>query len=202
MARHSFNLAQAVFKIILSDSEENDEIESADDIVSCHNDPDSDCEDHTSENYQSGDNSSSGSSDGNSDIEPKTELSMRTCKDGLIWTDRASGRGQKPACNVIRIAPSLARPVDAIVDAFKLFIPADIVDLIIEHSNSKANAAFEIWNRNHPDNQRQWVDITVKEFYGFIGFCCLWVFFVPERNLCMICGLLRRDSVDLCLQQQ
>ena len=28
------------------------------------------------------------------------------------------------------------------------------------------------------------------------------VFFVPERNLRMMCGLLRRDSVGLCLQQQ
>ena len=35
-----------------------------------------------------------------------------------------------------------------------------------------------------------------------LGFWCLWVFLVPERNLCMICGLLRRDSVGLCLQQQ
>ena len=43
------------------------------------------------------------------------------------------------ACNVIRIAPGLARPVDTIVDVFKLFISADIVDLIVEHSNSKAN---------------------------------------------------------------
>ena len=53
MARCSFNLAQAK----LSDSEENDKIDSADDIVSCHNDPDSDCD--ISENDQSGDNSSS-----------------------------------------------------------------------------------------------------------------------------------------------
>ena len=99
MARLSFNLAQAVSKIILSDSEENDEIYSADDIVSCHNDRDSYCEYHISENDQSGDNSSSGGSDENSDIEPKTELSMRTSKDGLIWTDRASGWGQRSACN-------------------------------------------------------------------------------------------------------
>ena len=42
----SFNLAQAVSKIISSESEENYEIDSADDIASCHNDPDSDCEDH------------------------------------------------------------------------------------------------------------------------------------------------------------
>ena len=76
MAGRSFNLAQAVSKIILSDSEENYEIDSADDIVSCRNDPDSDCEDHISENDQSGDNSFSGSSDENSDTEPKTDINL------------------------------------------------------------------------------------------------------------------------------
>ena len=35
-----------------------------------------------------------------------------------------------------------------------------------------------------------------------LGFCCLWVFFVPERNLCMIYGLVSRNSVGLSLQQQ
>ena len=52
--------------------------------MSCHNDPDSDsdCEDHISENDQTGDISSSGSSDENT--EPKTELSMRTSEDGQI----------------------------------------------------------------------------------------------------------------------
>ena len=74
----------------------------------------------------SGDNSCSASLDENSDTEPKTELSIQTSKDGLIWRDRASGRGQRPACNVIHIAPGLARPVDTIVDAFQLFKSADV----------------------------------------------------------------------------
>ena len=104
MARRSFNLAQAAYKIILSYSEESDELDSADDIVSCHNDPD--CEFHISENDQSGDDSSSSSSDENSDTEPKSEVSIQTSKGGIIWTDQASGRGQRPACNVIRIGPN------------------------------------------------------------------------------------------------
>ena len=172
MARR-FKLSEAVARITMSDSDENDDSDSADDLEPRYNDPNSDYEDHISENNQSGDSSSSSSSDESSDTEKETELSMRTSKDGLIWTYRASGRGQRPACNVIRIAPGLARPVDTIFDAFKLFISADIVDPIVEHSNSRARAAFEIWNQNHPDNQKQWVDITVEEFYGFIGLLLL-----------------------------
>jgi len=173
MSRRSFQLSQAVARINLSDSDEDDDSDSADDLVPRHNDPVSDYEDHILENDQPGDSSSSSSSDESSDTEPETELSIRTSKDGFIWTDRASGRGQRPACNVIHVAPGLARPVDTIVDAFKLFISADIVDLIVEHSNSKASAAFEIWNQNHPDNQKQWVNISVEEFYGFIGLLLL-----------------------------
>ena len=151
MARRSLKLNQVVAMINLPSSDENDDSDSEDNLVPRHNDPDS--EDHISENDQSGDSSPSDSSDESSDTEPKTELSMRTSKDGLIWTDRASGRGQRPACNVIHIAPGLARPVDTIVDAFKLFISAAIADLIVENSNSRVSEAFKIWNRNHPDNQ-------------------------------------------------
>ena len=67
--------------------------------------------------------------------EPKTELSMRTSKGGLIWIELVEKVRDLLA---ICIAPGLARPIDTI-DVLKLFISADIVDLIVEQSNSKEN---------------------------------------------------------------
>ena len=123
MARRSFNLAQAVSKIIFSDSKENDETDSADDILSCHNDPDSDCEDHFSK---------------------MISLVITALPEVLMKTPTLSQKlietvDEVRDLHATRIAPGLARPVDTIVDAFKFFISADIVDLIVEHSNSKAH---------------------------------------------------------------
>ncbi|KAI4455418.1 piggybac transposable element-derived protein 4 [Holotrichia oblita] len=129
---------------------------------------------------ESDDESDISSTDEVENVESNTELS------GITHT--VSGRtwryvSDRPSCktlahNVIQekveSLTDSSRNISTILDALKLFISDDIVGIIVQHTNNKANDDVKNWNENHESEKpREWQNIDSEELLAFFGLLLL-----------------------------
>lgn len=97
-------------------------------------------------------------------------------RSGRVWDGRAPNIGRARAANLVRQQRRLqprAREIQNPLNAFRLFLSEQIVDIIVRETNRKARAVHAEWNLAHPEEQKEWTETNDVEMEAFIGLLLL-----------------------------
>lgn len=92
-------------------------------------------------------------------------------KDKTKWSKTPPSQHQTAAHNVVRqrSGPHRSTEMLSISETFKKIFTYEMVDIIVRHTNKKAEATYQNYNADHPDSQHQWKPVTIPEIYSFFG---------------------------------
>lgn len=93
-------------------------------------------------------------------------------KDGTQWSATPSNEHQVARRNIVRerCGPNKNTSMLSILDTFKLFFTPEMADIIIRHTNKKANLAYTAYNAKNPEKQPLvWKNLELQEFYAFLA---------------------------------
>nr|XP_047129361.1 uncharacterized protein LOC124809345 [Hydra vulgaris] len=136
----------------LDDTEEVDENELVEDEESKKEDDDDDDEE--------------------SEIETPVSGPVMTAKDGTKWANTPTIEHQVARRNIMqeRCGPSRNTDMLTILDTFKLFFTPEMADIIIRHTNKKANLTYATYNEKNPGKkQLVWKNLELQELYAFLA---------------------------------
>ena len=146
-------LLQEVDENVLGEDEES-EIEDDDD-----EDEESEIEDDDDEDEES-------------ELETPVSGPPMTGKDGTKWTETPKSEHQVARYNIVRQRSGPKRNTNmlSILDTFKLFFTPEMADIIIRHTNKKANSTYTAYNEKNPmKKQLVWQNLELQEFYAFLA---------------------------------
>ncbi|XP_065678219.1 uncharacterized protein LOC136093186 [Hydra vulgaris] len=95
-----------------------------------------------------------------------------TAKDGTKWADTPTYEHQVARRNIVRqrCGPSRNTDMLTILDTFKLFFTPEIANIIIRHTNKKANLTYATYNEKNPGKkQLVWKNLEHQELYAFLA---------------------------------
>ncbi|XP_014098495.2 uncharacterized protein [Bactrocera oleae] len=92
-------------------------------------------------------------------------------KDKTVWNKTPPTQHQTAAHNVVRrrSRPHRSTETLSISETFKKIFTYEMVDIIVRHTNKKAETIFQEYNPNHTNLQHQWKPVTIPEIYWFFG---------------------------------
>lgn len=107
---------------------------------------------------------------GNTDEPTSQQTWVYKLKSGYVWQAQPLPRRQAPVHNIVKEKCSLKESghVASILDAFTLFLTAEMKDLVVMHTNQKAEEYYHKWNVEHDDN-KVWNKLEPVELDAFIG---------------------------------
>lgn len=95
-----------------------------------------------------------------------------TCREGHTWQTVFPSHRRVLQHNVLKCksaGPGQDTKHLPAVDLFKLLINDTIADIIIRETNKKVKHEYELWNAQFPEKPRAFTQITLNEFYAFLG---------------------------------
>ncbi|XP_071567686.1 piggyBac transposable element-derived protein 4-like [Temnothorax nylanderi] len=92
-------------------------------------------------------------------------------KDNTVWLKTPPQVHQTLSHNILRqrSGPHKSTETLSVRDTFTKIITPEMVDLIIRHTNRKAEEVYNKYNAENPNSQRSWKAVTPQEFYAFSG---------------------------------
>jgi len=107
---------------------------------------------------------------GNSDEPTSQQTRVYKSKSGYVWQAQPLSRRRAPAHNIVKENCSLKESghVASILDAFALFLKTTMKDLVVMHTNQKAEEYYHKWNVENNDN-KVWNKLEPVELDAFIG---------------------------------
>lgn len=93
-------------------------------------------------------------------------------RDGTQWQPTPPVCQQIRSHNIIRTRSGPLRMTESMtgMQCFKSYFTIEMVDIIVRHTNKKANSTYDAYNAANPTKrQLKWRDTTVAEIYAFIG---------------------------------
>ncbi|CAB3232002.1 unnamed protein product [Arctia plantaginis] len=92
-------------------------------------------------------------------------------KDKTLWSKTPLTQHQTTAHNIVRqrSGPHRSTKMLSISETFKKIFTYEMVDIIVRHTNKKAEATYQHYNADHPDSPHQWKPITIPKTYSFFG---------------------------------
>ena len=95
-------------------------------------------------------------------------------KNGFSWSSEPPPSGRRREQDIIRSPAGItsAGHVNSILEAYHLYLTAEIVDNIVLQTNREARRRIREWNEQNPHNQRtDWKPVTAQEIIAFTGLC-------------------------------
>jgi len=93
-------------------------------------------------------------------------------KDKTAWARKPFYRHQTARCNVLRqrSGPHKSTELLSMSHTFQKIFTAEMVDIIVRHTNAKAISTYATYNEDNPDKkQLKWNNLTSQEFRAFLG---------------------------------
>ncbi|XP_074115706.1 uncharacterized protein LOC141538227 [Cotesia typhae] len=111
-------------------------------------------------------------------------------KDKTVWSKTPLTQHQTATHNIVRqrSGPHRSTEMLSISETFKKIFTYEMVDIIVRHTNKKAEATYQHYNVNHPDSLHQWKPITIPETYSFFGILICLAQIIQIRTILLICG--------------
>lgn len=103
--------------------------------------------------------------------EPSQSTITFIAKDKTIWSKTSPIQHQIPTHNILRqrSGPHRSTETLSISETFKRVFTAEMVDLIVRHTNKKASTVYEIYNEKNPTKKQLiWTNLILQEFYAFL----------------------------------
>lgn len=94
-------------------------------------------------------------------------------RDQTVWARRPMPQYQTASHNILRQRsdrPHKSTEMLTISDTFKTIFTAEMVDIIVRHTNSKALSTYNAYNLQNPEKKKlKWNNLSVNEFHAFLG---------------------------------
>lgn len=99
------------------------------------------------------------------------QSTVMTSKSGKQWSTKHAVPHRRGLQDIIRNPPGVRRDgiVSTELQAFRLFVTAEMLDLIVRETNREAERQIEMWNNSHPGHHKEWKVLTLDELEAVIG---------------------------------
>ena len=106
------------------------------------------------------------------DVNVVSEDENYISKNGMSWSKNPPKATRRTVHNIVGVPPGLtgaSNRIQTVNDAFKIFFDDTILKMIVDCTNKKAQTYYEDWNVRNPEKQKQWLPTDVDEMYSFLG---------------------------------
>jgi len=130
----------------------------------------SETEENNVQNYVESETDDNSSSEAESDTEASEDYLV--ARDKTVWSRKPFPQHQSERRNILKekCGPHKSTQMLSISDTFKKYFTVEMVDIIVRHTNAKANSTYAAYNSQIPEKiQLKWDNLTVTEYYAFLG---------------------------------
>lgn len=93
-------------------------------------------------------------------------------KSGMLFSSGPARQSKRRRHNILHISPGptqFSNSFNDIAEAFLLFMPPEILNIICHETNREAQRVTSLWNHDNPSKMKVWKDMTQAELCATIG---------------------------------